>query len=1014
MAYNDLRYLQAANSYGVNNSGYQAAPVSGIGGTYDTPGYGEGYRPSYGEANYDPYNPWHRGDGPGRYMWNAAGALPPPFGMGTDAPLHENPSIQTQYAGQAIASTGADAGANLAQQYILPFAAYYAGYKIHKSKIFYTAAGRDMYAGTAAGRAVGRGVGSLAGGVIGGAWNALTGFGSRSGGAALGAAALGGAGMAAGSLLTPMLLGMGISHAIDTAVFQPYIDTRRASTAMQTAMSNRIVTGSAGAPSGGLGMSGYAAARSASAITSGAWDDFALSNSQYTSLVDYGMQSGLYDSMGTMDPKQMAAKTKDIAKDVKRIMQVFGEKDMREAVAILSEFTKQGGVAGGYETTTALNSLRMGTLMTGKSSREIYDLVGASGAGAYQAQGMSGMAGIINATGAYAGLANAQRMGLVSSRMLSLFGGIEGATGMMVRGRADMAGTDYNKMMMYNQFLGGGAKDSIGGNINEYASLIGSNPLAAAGKMALHAQEMLDAQAKGSPTSVYMQYVQQLKAMYPNKTSFSTADMAGLLHGNGFSDQQVNAAMLDIQGAKRGFNKNVTDKFQTDAIHADIEANGWSYMGSLGTSLHRGAYGAMQALSPLGEKPVQWLGYAGDQLSKGISWLRFGTSDEGRIGNAYVNGGAAYDIIDTASLDNGFYGGAEYGWINDSDEVASSKKAIAETVNKAASGVGGQEALALARKIMSNKGTGADVNKLEKLMGSEVSSSAMAYDFTKLSLRTKTLTPTGTKISRLSRTDEMFKLFGNDSGPTVSIGGSKGRGARSDKGVSLTRNQLALKDANDDTRKAYYAAIGAYVNGRTPEEIASMLQNLDPDTRKETLSLLGMVDTDQVSAVALEKRLGETHDVNRLDDIRKSKDGLVMSETAWIEDGNGGIRVSTTKEMESKAVWASKLKAMSSRSANTENVYLANRQALQAAMQADKMFTGIGDDFETTTLAGDDGSKIQAKAALVFAGAVDKFADKVQSTGPDAQRAKIEAGTSTKNRWDMTSGELLTDIIKAF
>lgn len=993
MAYNDFRYLQAANSYGVNNSGYQAAPVSGIGGTYDSPGYGEGYRPSYGEASYDPYNPWHRGDGPGRYMWNATGALPPPFGMGTDAPLHENPSIQTQYAGQAIASTGADATASFGQQYVLPFAAYYAGYKIHKSKIFYTAGGREMYMGTAAGRAVGRGLGTMAGGALGGAWRGLTGFGGAAAGAELGATALGGVGMAAGSLLTPMLLGMGISHAVDQSLFQPYVDTRRASTAMQTAMSNRIVTGSAEAPSGGLGMSGYAAGQAASAITSGAWDDFALSNSQYTSLVDYGMQSGLYDNMGTMDPKQMAAKTKDIAKDVKRIMQVFGEKDMREAVAILSEFTKQGGVAGGYETTTALNSLRMGTLMTGKSSREIYDLVGAAGAGAYRAQGMSGMAGIISATGAYAGLANAQRMGMVSSRMLSLFGGLEGATNMMVQGRADMAGTDYNKMMMYNQFLGGGAKGSVGANINEYAGLVGNNPLAAAGKMAMHSQEMLDAQSKSSPASVYMQYMQQLRAMFPDRDKFSSTELAGVLHGNGFSDQQVKIAMMDIQNTKRGFNNNVTERFQRDAIQADIEANGWSYMGSLGVGLRKGAYAAGKHIGVLGEKLAVGVGLTGDNISRGISYLRFGTFDEGKIGHAYDNGGKNYDMIDMKSVTGGYYAGPEQGWVNDSDEVAASKRSIAETVNKASSGVGGQEAQQLARKIMANKGTGADVTRLEKMMGGDVSSAAVAYDFTKLSLRTKVMMPTGTKISKLGRSDAVMDLFSDPSGPAAGIRGARGRGYSGQ--VAVSKNQLALKGANNDARNAYYAVVGAYTNKRAPSEIAAMLDGLEAGVRGETLALLGMSNTDQVSASALEERLGKVFTQGRIDKLRQSKDALVMAEVAWTEDGNGGIKVSTAQEREAKAIWASKLKAMSSRSVDTDAVYLSNRQALQTAMQSDKMFSGMADDFETTTIAGDDGSKIQAKAALVFAGAVDKFANKVDNSGPEAQRAKIAAGTDT-------------------
>lgn len=189
MAYNDLRYLGAASGYTAARSAY--SPM-GIGeGAYDTPGYGEGYRPLYGESTYDPYNPWYQGRGAGHYIWNASNAFAPGLGMGSDLPYYQNASMHTQYAGGAIINPLPDAAMNFAQQYALPFGAYYAGYKIHQAAKFKArgAIGGVMtgvtghqaprvHLGTAIGERLGMGAGRAIGAPIGYASQGLLGIGS--------------------------------------------------------------------------------------------------------------------------------------------------------------------------------------------------------------------------------------------------------------------------------------------------------------------------------------------------------------------------------------------------------------------------------------------------------------------------------------------------------------------------------------------------------------------------------------------------------------------------------------------------------------------------------------------------------------------------------------------------------------------------------------------------------------------------------------------------------------------
>lgn len=999
MAYNDLRYLGAASGYTAAQSAY--SPM-GIGeGMYDTPGYGEGYRPLYGESAYDPYNPWYQGKGAGHYIWNASNAIAPGLGMGSDLPYYQNASMHTQYAGGVIINPLPDAAMNFAQQYALPFGAYYAGYKIHQAAKFKArgAIGGVMtgvtghqaprvHLGTAIGERLGMGAGRAIGAPIGFASQRILGIGSAGSvarGVGLAGSLVGGA---IGAAATPALIGMGISSALNAAIFQPYVDTRRISQAIQTNLSNRIITGSNAAPNNMLGMSATAATSIASGISNSAWEDFGFSNAQYSSLVDYGMQGGLYSDLGSgsMSTRNMVERTKKLALDVKKVMEVFGEKDMREAVGLLSQFAKQGGITGSYETTSALGSLRLGTLMTGKSAREIYDVVGAAGSMAAQSGGMSGIAGIMTATSTYAGMANAQRMGLVSGRMLSLLGGLEGATGLATNAKVALGMGDYNKMALYSQFYGGGTSSNIMDNITRFANLIGKDPLTAYGNMALHGQEMRDAQLRANPLSTYLPMMQMLQTMYPGKSSFTEGQLAGVMKGRGMDDASIKAALLEIANAKRGYGRDVLIKSQADAYRQHLEGGGWSYFGALGREARYAAYSAGQVLGHIGEFPKEVMSRAEDWVSASIARLRFGAlNTRSTFLDAYGGDGKAYDIYDL-------------------DSMRGLNANIARRINEAASGSAGADARDAARRFLANGGTGADVTRIYKMLGEDISSTA-AYDFALGSRgagkesyipNNRRIRDDDTKLSQLS----LLSGEGRSGLGTYIAGSGRGRRGKFIKNTNTRASKL--QGASEDVRNAYYAMVAALVQGKSPDQIAQLLNSQGADVRSKVLKLIDpewMHGIDiksgsawltglgggKISASELQSRLSRVYGVREIDELIKNPDMIQDLSTRLSEAKDGSLAIASSSEQDKgMSLFGVNISGNFSRGAMLQSKYVEQLSSVRNASVQGKGFEKLMTDrVASMDGSGDTSSKTMASAANMFSQAVAVFAGVATNKAPN-------------------------------
>ena len=431
----------------------------------------------------------------------------PGAGFGSQVGYSQSATGVTDYHAHNLVSIGPDASANLLQQYIAPIGAAYYGAKIANYAPFFasgakrglqTAVGMGVRetigarAGSIAGRAVGAGIGAG----LGGTSRALFGLGSVAGGAGAVGAMGGFVGALAGSVAAPLLVGQGLYNLADKTVFDPYVQTRRGAEAMMSNNYGMAMGGGAGSVSGGLGMSASRAYDISSSVNKASFSDFAFKDSDYTSIMDYSAQAGLFDSMsgGDYNAKNVTKKVKDIAGSVKQVMQVFGEKDLREAIGILAKFTKMGFGPGTEELSAGLGSLRAASAYTGKSSASLMEGIFTPGAYAFQSQGLNGVLGGRAATDAYRGYEAAVKNGLVSKSVIASLGGTEGATQLQTSAMLGLAGTQYNMMSAYNQYFSGTKANGIAGNLTAFGQGMGTDPLRAAGNMALYGNQLLDKQ----------------------------------------------------------------------------------------------------------------------------------------------------------------------------------------------------------------------------------------------------------------------------------------------------------------------------------------------------------------------------------------------------------------------------------------------------------------------------------------------------------------------------------------
>lgn len=620
--------------YSQGNVGY------GIQSQYLTPNYAAGYRPAYGGPTGEP-NPYQNPQGQINSAWYAAQMLPiPGAGFGSQVDYSRNAPGVTQYHAHNLVSIGPDASANILQQYIAPIGAAYYGAKIANYAPFFasgakrglqTAVGMGVRetigarAGSIAGRTVGAGIGAA----MGGTTRALFGLGSVTGGAAAVGAAGSFAGALAGSVAAPLLLGQGLYNLADKTMFDPYVQTRRGAEAMLSNNYGMAMGGSAGSVSGGLGMSASRAYEISSSVNKASFSDFAFKDADYTAMMDYAQQAGLFDSMsgGDYNAKNVTKKVREISKDVKQIMQVFGEKDTREAIGILAKFSKMGFGPGTAEFTSAASSVYGASAYTGKSAQAITEGIFTPGAYAFQSKGMNGVLGGRAATDAYRGYEAAVKNGLVSKSVIASLGGTEGATQLQTSAMLGLAGTQYNMMSAYNQYFSGNKARGISGNLTAFAKGMGTDPMRAVGNMALYGNQLLDKQMGEDRFAPAMQAIDILKMMRPGQKN--AADLAAVLTGSlGLSNDQARAMILDMQSTMQANPGELTRNLATQNIISRLEAENMTFANpQILEAVRLGYTGVKNLVSTPGDYINKGIAKAGDALTTFMGYQQTGLID---------------------------------------------------------------------------------------------------------------------------------------------------------------------------------------------------------------------------------------------------------------------------------------------------------------------------------------------------------------------------------------------------
>lgn len=430
------------NPYGGPNQGSDASMFPGWGSVQS------GYQGS------SPYGPQ------GKPTWmGAASQLISPF---SKDPYWGNPVDNNSTAFQSLGTKPFDSAAWVGQRIAMPAAVF--------------GASSAMFAG--AGRSMGQG---LAQGMFG------SGLIARGAGGIMGTI---------GSFGLPFAIGTAAAHAVDAAIFQPYIRTRQQTEDIARNFSGIAFGGSSGNPISGRGLSNYSASGIAQGIDRAGIRDMTFGANQMHSIAGMGMRAGLFDDVGS---GQIQTRFKDIAAQVKLLVSISKDPNIQSAIEQLSQLRAGGAsISGGIHSTAARAFQQMG-MQASAAGVSVQQLMAASSQGQYmyQANGMTPYLGQMAAGNAYAGFNAAFRAGSLSPEVLARMGGLQGATNSALGGQIAAGHTAYNMMSLYNQGFGGaGPNGSMTGVAQGFGSLASRNPLQAAGGMLLYGPAMLSKQSR--------------------------------------------------------------------------------------------------------------------------------------------------------------------------------------------------------------------------------------------------------------------------------------------------------------------------------------------------------------------------------------------------------------------------------------------------------------------------------------------------------------------------------------
>lgn len=649
-----------------------------VNSAYLTPTFMAGYRPNYaGPSNFQsPYMGFWRG------MNNA---MPTPFQP--DVPYYMSPQ---QYRSSALhaATTGASDAYATAMQFIGGAGVALAVQGASQAKIWrglpgmgssnaawgeVKAFGHALTGGSAntmamarstqlplealgrgAGSALGRGAGWAASGVINSGARML-GIGGRVALGGMGASMGAFAGAAIGGVVAPFVVGMAAAEAVNKAVFSPYMYGRQAADTFREAYEGQFLgQGTGYSP---LGMSSRQANKLGFEVSRDFINNMSFSGGAGAQIASFGMQAGLYSDIKGGGHEQIKKRTRDIAEQVKVVMQIFNEPSMQGAIEMLGKMATQGGAKGLGDIVRVSQAFKQASALTGTSTQQLMNTVGQQGQFMFGQQGMLPYLGQLSALNAYTGISSAFKSGLVSSNALAMMGGREGATQSIMQAQLGMARSPYNQIMAFNQYYGNGTGGGIVGNLSTFGNTIANDPMKALGRFFATQNMSVSDQLAKDPNAFMKQVFQMLDQMPGAKNKNGKYNWESIMldfQNRGMDPNQANAlmSMLREQG-NPDYMKNVRgtmDATRRDFLQGNLEKEGLLYGGigevprwfkRIGKSIQSDMSERWQAITDVGAG----IGEAAENLIFGISRAELSSSR-----NPLEGGKTAEEVIKTKGI----------------------------------------------------------------------------------------------------------------------------------------------------------------------------------------------------------------------------------------------------------------------------------------------------------------------------------------------------------------------------
>lgn len=473
----------------------------GVNPNYLTPSYSAPYRPGYNGPQGGPSS----GSQPGFY--NSVNQLTNPF---APTPMYGNPYRNNMAYTEQIHSRPVDAAMWASQRIVVPATSLYLSYKMGNIMTARMntmggamAAGASRFFGgseaeVAAARAT-QGIFGAVGdrfaqGTVRGMFGTARAFshagvlGEGLGAAAFRTAAAEGAGIiggVAGSLLLPAVLGMAAASAFSRVAVDPYVAFSRTGSDLRRNFAGVNVAGGGGGGNvlSGQGMSFASSYKAAGEITHAGIHDFTFNEGQFSQISDFSARAGLLDD-ATIG--QISKRVKNIANQVKMVMRIANEPDIKAAIEMLSNLNSAGASVTSGEAGRALGRIGGNAAIAGISTQRMMNTVGMQGQYLFQANGMVPYMGQIAASNNMATFASAYRQGVISPTLMATLGGPEGASQSSLTAQINGSQTMYNRIVMANRYMGGFSGNGVTNNLNAFGANFSKNPIGSYGEMMMN------------------------------------------------------------------------------------------------------------------------------------------------------------------------------------------------------------------------------------------------------------------------------------------------------------------------------------------------------------------------------------------------------------------------------------------------------------------------------------------------------------------------------------------------